>query len=240
METFGSRLKYVIELKQLNPNKVSKLAGIHATTIKNYMTDSVKPDNLKLDIVSKVIGVSKNWLLTGEGEIDHIYPKSHLEENNMVAEESFVYETAPEGKFPKKKGDKLIPFHEVDFMAGNSVGFFDDIDNEKPAYFMDVPEFYGCKAFRAYSNSMEPIISSGNIILCTKVNEWNVHLEYGQIYGIVCNDGRKYLKKIKKYRDNPKEYFLLESENREFDEFELPLKSIKSVWLIHGWLNRNT
>lgn len=97
----------------------------------------------------------------------------------------------------KSKNDKLVPFYDIDFAAGNALTLVDNTQ-VTPDYYMDVPEFSGCTAFRAYSDSMEKLIKSGSILFGTKVEEWQIHLEYGQIYGIICTDGRRYLKYIKK------------------------------------------
>lgn len=145
-------------------------------------------------------------------------------------------------KFTNKqsnKKDKLVPFYDIDFAAGNSLTLVDN-SQVTPDYYMDVPEFSGCTAFRAYSDSMEKLIKSGSILFGTKVEEWQIHLEYGQIYGIICTDGRRYLKYIKKHPDLSKDFFLLKSENDFYDDFDIPKKSIRSIWLIHGWLNKRT
>lgn len=145
-------------------------------------------------------------------------------------------------KFTKKqsnKKDKLVPFYDIDFAAGNALTLVDN-SQVTPDYYMDVPEFSGCTAFRAYSDSMEKLIKSGSILFGTKVEEWQIHLEYGQIYGIICTDGRRYLKYIKKHPDLSKDFFLLKSENDFYDDFDIPKKSIRSIWLIHGWLNKRT
>lgn len=184
-----------------------------------------------LDIIeaisSNIEGVTADWLIYG----DKGYSVNVIEDpsKNLVFEKITNYK-------PKAQ-DLLIPYFDVDFIAGNA---FESIDNKTtvPNYFMDIPDFRGCTAFRAYSDSMEGLIKSGSILFGTKVETWFEHLEYGQIYGIVCSDGRKYLKYIKKYRENPIDYFLLESENKFYDEFEMPKKSIRSIWLIHGHLNK--
>lgn len=163
----------------------------------------------------------------------------HIREN-IVNDSGGEYTTAPNGKFDKKRTDnELVPFYNIDFAAGNTLTL---LDNNKtiPDYYMDVPEFSGCTAFRAYSDSMERLIKSGSILFGTKVEEWRVHIEYGQIYGIICEDGRRYLKYIKKFKENEEKYFLLFSENDFYDSFKMPLKSIRNVWLIHGWINRRT
>lgn len=139
----------------------------------------------------------------------------------------------------KSKNDKLVPFYDIDFAAGNALTLVDNTQ-VTPDYYMDVPEFSGCTAFRAYSDSMEKLIKSGSILFGTKVEEWQIHLEYGQIYGIICTDGRRYLKYIKKHQEQSKDFFLLKSENVFYDDFDIPKKSIRSIWLIHGWLNKRT
>lgn len=139
----------------------------------------------------------------------------------------------------EKSGISLVPYYNIDFAESNNLVLE---ENEKllPDYYMDVPEFSGCTAFRAYTDSMENQIKSGNILFATKVHEWKNHLEYGQIYGIICNDGRKYLKYIRKDKKNPQNFFLLKSENEKYDDFELPKSAIRSIWLIHGWLIKRT
>lgn len=134
---------------------------------------------------------------------------------------------------------ELIPYYDIDFVAGSSIEFIED-GNITPEYYMDIPEFRGCKAFRAYSDSMEPLIKSGNVLFAKKITEWKIHLEYGQIYGIVMSDKRRYLKYIRKFKEDAKGFFQLVSANVQYDEFEVPKNKIHSVWLIEGWLNKNT
>lgn len=132
----------------------------------------------------------------------------------------------------------LIPFYNADFMAGNSDVFYED-GTIYPEYYMDVPEFYGCTAFRAYSDSMEPKIRSGAILFGVKVDDWRSSLEYGQIYGITLNDGRRFLKYIRRSSDYKNE-FILKSENSAYDDFEVTKDKIKNIWLIEGWLDKRT
>lgn len=131
---------------------------------------------------------------------------------------------------------ELIPFYDIDFVAGDSPVFFED--NIKPDYYVDIPDFKGCIAFKIHGDSMYPKIKSGMMLLAKKDYNWREYLEYGQIYGIVMNDGKKYLKYIRK--SESKDCFKLVSENFErYDDFDIPKDKIKSIWLIEGWVNRN-
>lgn len=130
-----------------------------------------------------------------------------------------------------------IPFWDMD-VVGQAASFENVISSTKPTYYLDAPDFNGCYAFRANTDTMEGVIRTGSIIFATKIQDWVSHLEYGQIYLIICNDGRKYLRYIKRFKENPREYFFLQSENKFYDEFELPKAAIDSIWLIHGHLSK--
>lgn len=207
--------------------EIARKTGYKEGTISPYINKKVKPSTKFLQSIMDAYGINSK----------------DLEENptiiNKALDPKEKYIKAPDGKFYKAKTNELVPFYNVDFAAGNQLVLVDN-NQVQPDYYMDVPEFAGCTAFRAYSDSMERLIKSGNILFGTKVEEWNIHLEYGQIYGIICTDGRRYLKYIKKWTTNPSEYFLLKSENIDYDDFEIPKNAIRSIWLIHGWLNRRT
>lgn len=221
------RVLYIAESKGVSKEKLLESIGMTYGSFKG----KAKNRSLNSDAIEKILtiyeDINPDWLLTGSGEInrdiDIINPNpQHL---NKIT------------KYKPSTKEQLIPFWEVDFIAGNS---FDVVDNKstQPTYYMDIPDFRGCTAFKAFSDSMEGLIKSGSILFGTKIESWHEHLEFGQIYGIVCHDGRKYLKYIKKYREDPKNYFLLESENKFYDEFEMPKESIRSIWLIHGHLSK--
>lgn len=212
-----------------------------------------KERKLSQDDLAKTIGVTReliNKIETGKLPISRvnemIFAKlfsENISHEYTLNEPSPTYGTitkSPQGKFPKKVGIgfKPVPYFDVDFTAGD-IEVYDDHNALQPAYMMDIPEFSGCTAFRVFSNSMERLIVSGSILFGTKVSDWMDHLEYGQIYGIVCNDKRRYLKYIRKAPQKDETHFLLKSENvEEFDDFLMPKSKIKSIWLIHGWLNK--
>ena len=201
-----------------------------------------------LEQIAENIGYSRPHLnkakLSNEGEnVKEALLKHYKEILQNVPEGNVIEEKTTEYLKRRriKKNKHPVRFYDVDFLAGTSlIEFYDDSNMIEVAYEMDIPEFAGCTAFRAYSDSMEPLIKSGSILFGTKIDDWISHLEYGQIYGIVCNDGRRYLKYIRRHSD-VKTTFLLRSENSEmYDEFELPKTAIKNLWLINGWLNRRT
>ena len=205
----------------------------------------MKKSDKKIADISDFIGLSR----------EHLYrqikdKKLSTERINMILDfikiqQSDFYDTSieiiqPQGNITQVRKnntskDILVPFYDVDFYAGNSIDFLNGTTT--PNYYMDIPEFRGCTAFRAYSDSMEKIIYSGNILFGKKIEDWQSHLEYGAIYGIISTDFRRYLKYIRKAK-NDSEYFLLKSENEKYDDFEIPKNKIYSIWLIDGWITK--
>jgi phage repressor protein C with HTH and peptisase S24 domain len=239
-------VKDFIEKYHLTQKEVGNHLGVNRKTVAKYSQDNKIPDNKRAlweSLVESVLtGESpKTDITNDDGRYDVLdFYGNNAEpasQNAQLPIEKVNHSPSKLTNYKPSKFEDLVPFWEIDFIAGNS---FDSIDNQtsKPTYYMDIPDFRGCTAFRAYSDSMEGLIKSGSILFGTKVERWHEHLEYGQVYGIVCDDGRKYLKYIKRYRENPREYFLLESENKAYDEFEMPKSAIRSIWLIHGHLSK--
>lgn len=215
---FKEKILQFIDFKGINKAKFYRETGITRSTLD-------KKTGLSEENITKFFAtypeVSTDWLLKNEEPM--------LKRTDILEEAPLIYDIT------KKNG---VPFYDVDFIAGDLETF--DNQSVTPEYYMDIPEFKGCVAFRAYSNSMEEKIVSGSILFGTKIDNWLEHLEYGQIYGIIANDGRRYLKYIRKFIENPSKYFTLKSENKDYDDFEIPKKEIRSIWLINGWLNRTT
>lgn len=204
--------------------QISNDLGYSKGTVSSYLNGKIKASKNFIEEFANFYKLAKEEIT--ESAISIITPNIEIVKSKS-------------GEILSKEVGLLVPFYDIDFSAGPGISTM-DISQVQPDYYMDVPEFSGCTAFRAYSDSMEKLIKSGSILFATKVEEWNIHLEYGQIYGIICNDGRRYLKYIRRHLENHKEWFLLKSENESYDDFDLPKKAIRSVWLIHGWLNKRT
>jgi len=131
-----------------------------------------------------------------------------------------------------EQGDR-IPFYE-NFEADGASGHADNI----PAYYLDMPEFRGTVSFIINTRCMEKKIVPGSRLFGTKI-DWEKHIEFGKIYGIVCNDGRKYLKYIRRHPVSG-DLFLLKNENQDYDDMDLPKGEIRSIWLIHGFATKLT
>ena len=66
--SFSERLQEVMNEKGYTKYRVAKALNMSATTISNYLDNKTKPDTTKLEVLSHLLGVNRNWLVSGEGE----------------------------------------------------------------------------------------------------------------------------------------------------------------------------
>lgn len=215
LEIKKSRLKL-----KLTQEELGELLGVSKRTIINYENGGVIPPT-KAKILERVLRLS----LTSE-EIKPVLP---VEESKIVKNKYI--------NLNSKKG--LIPYYDIDFVAGN-IDVFDD-KGEHVSYYMDIPQYRGCISFNCMNDSMTPKIDKGNILLAKKEEYWQDFIEYGQVYGVVLQNGRRYLKYVCRPEEKEKynTHFKLQSENTFYEPFELPKDKIKSMWLIMAWINQN-
>lgn len=195
----------------LSVDEFAKKIGISRASFYRYKNGEPVPDDI-LDEASKLVAEIGDDLLEDDDLSDSIY-------------------------LPTSGNRHLIPFFDGGFVTGDNEMY--NNEGVKADYYMDIPEFSGCTAFRAYGDSMEEIIHSGDIVFANRIENWQLHLEYGQIYSIICTDNRRYLKYIRK-SETETTHFLLRSENKEYDDFLIPKSEIKHIWLIRGWMNKRT
>lgn len=93
---FPERLQSIIEERQISKYKIAKAIDISASTVSNYIKGKTKPDSTKLTVLSNLLGVSKEWLQTGEG------PKYIVEDSEVS------YNTNLRDIDGKRMNEKLI------------------------------------------------------------------------------------------------------------------------------------
>jgi transcriptional regulator with XRE-family HTH domain len=89
--TLGGRITLARESANLTDQQLSRRLGVMIKTVRNWETDRSEPRGNKLSMLSGVLGVSYNWLVTG------------VEDN---------IENLEETKALQVKMDRLINLHE--------------------------------------------------------------------------------------------------------------------------------
>ena len=174
-----------------------------------YDIQKGKTKSISISMANKIISVfpefSKFWLLTGDGEM-----LSTKEEKDS-------------------KDYRLVPLCSQDVVGGS---YNQDADTN--GYIIGYIPFVNANqediAVQVTNNSMYPTYLPGTIVQIRKLEYWRKYIEFGQVHIIELLDDRRLIKEVRKGSDDT--HLRLVSHNKDYDETEIPIDFIRSVWLV--------
>ncbi|WP_302992836.1 LexA family transcriptional regulator [Bacteroides clarus] len=197
-----------------NKAKFAQLLGVSAQTISAWGARNTFDSEL---IYTKCIGLSPDWLLTGEGAM--------LRTNDVAT---------PEPLPSINQEYKGAPYYNVDFIGG-----FDLTSNDQtqtPDYYINYYPYNkeGVVWCNVTGHSMEPKINHGDVIAlkgCT-LND----VQYGEIYAVVLDTIRT-VKILRKSQDPAKLRFV-PINTKDFDEQEFDKSRIITLYEVLGSISK--
>lgn len=170
--------------------------------------------------------IQPSWLLTGKGDM--------LEDTEEVIQN--IHPNSLDTY-------RLVPLVNMDAVGG--------MDSLNEVVLTDAEYIMGHIAFNdalesdlcmpVSGNSMDPTCPAGSIVLVREVFDWTEYFGFGNIFVLLLRDGRRIIKEVTRYEDNPRDYILCVSHNASVPSEELPKKLINRVWKVikiltdRGW-----
>lgn len=208
--TVKERLILYIKYNRISVRKFESIIGVSYGYVNNIRV-SIQPDKIK-SIASFFPDLNTGWLLTGEG--------------NMLKNETEIVVNSVKG----------VPYFNVDFICG-----FDIVENNQssvPDGYINFPQYDKADYWvNATGNSMEPLISHGDIIAIKKVEEWDSHLLYGEVYAIV-TDGYRTIKKVRKSAKGDAWLRIIPVNTAEYDEQDIPKSIVINMFQVLGTVKK--
>lgn len=129
------------------------------------------------------------------------------------------------------------PYYNVDFLGG-----FDIIINDQtvnPEYLIDFKKYEDADCWCNISGqSMEPLISNGDIIALKQLHDWREFLLYGEIYGIVTNDMRTVKLVTRSPKGDDHLHLVPVNKSEEYQPQDIPKKLITHVFQVLGCMKK--
>ena len=222
------RIKLLIEHENVSPSKFAKMINFNQSNLSKVLNgDRNVPTNL-IKAICESLQVPYSWLVNGEGSM--FLTDS---DNNVPV----VADTPSSDNVPTISYSHGKPYYNVDFLGG-----FDIIINDQtvnPEYLIDFKKYEDADCWCNISGqSMEPLISNGDIIALKQLHDWRDFLLYGEVYGIVTNDMRT----VKLVTRSPKgdDYLHLVPVNKseEYQPQDIPVKLITHVFQVLGCMKK--
>lgn len=214
------RIRYLIARSNSTQGRFAKRIGMDAANFSKVMSGNLKLSDSFLNRLVVELGVSKKWLLRGEG--------TPYEKNAGNEPDVFNAVAITENNY--KKG---APVYDIDVTAGVTE-LSRMFTRENVIGFIDYPKLDPkCSVVKVSGDSMMPTIYDGAMIAIHPVSADGVIL-WGQIYVIVLEDYRL-VKVIKKHTDPSK--VILHSDNSAYDDIEINRKDIIALYYVDVIMN---
>ncbi|MBP9998648.1 MAG: hypothetical protein KBS67_05325 [Bacteroidales bacterium] len=212
MGTLLERIAEIAKHEGISIGKLERIIGASKGVVSRAIQNNTDIQAKWIEnIVENYPQYNSTWLLTGEGEM-------------------FRKDNATEGPKPVEYQAKGAPYYAVDFIGG-----FDLVMNDQtavPAAFVSFPVFRDAECWVDISGkSMEPLISSGDIIALKHVEDWPTNILYGEVYALVTRQYRT----VKRVRKSAQEgYLRLVPENPDYDQQDIPMSAVIAVYQVLG------
>lgn len=206
-------------MNSTQPNVSSALRG----------EEKVLTDNFLHRFSNAYEDISSCWLLTGEGsmlteERNGIVQGKHLDEDEYAA--------------LRAKGLPLIPEYAEAFRGGN-VGnpiFYDYV-----ASYWSLPDIKADMIIPVEGDSMSPTYPAGSKLAVRKMSfspDEPFGIPFGEAFAFIAQkDGDaavSYVKRLRRHSDpmRAKQYWIAHSDNPNYDDFEVEITTIQSLWRV--------
>ncbi len=215
MDNIKERLLQIIEHEKISVSQFERRSGLSNGYIKN-IRKSISTD--KLDGILRAFpDINRDWLIRGEGD--------------MISEST----TDPPQVVHVNQNMNGILVYDIDATCGKQsrdMDFTDDIVIGS----IDLPNISrDCKIIRANGDSMTPKICDGNWIAIREIYDFD-DVFYGQIYVVVTNEYRM-IKYVRKYEQDEQNYFILRSDNPNYDDITIRKDKIRKMFIVENILS---
>lgn len=227
------RIKMLIESKNVSPSGFAKLIGYNQSNLSKVLRgERVVPTNL-INAICEGLNVPYKWLVNGEGAM--LGSDDNIQTDTLHGNDTSVRQAV---NVPSISYTHGRPYYNVDFLGG-----FDLIINDQtvlPEYNIDFKPYNkdGVMWCNITGHSMEPLVSSGDVIAIKEMKDWRDFILYGEVYGIVTEDMRtvKVVTKSEQGQDFMRLVPINKSE--EYKPQDIPIKLITHVFKVVGCMKK--
>lgn len=212
------------------------------------LREILKEKGIAQSIVAEALGILPNNLKRYDDlskrsieELNTISNVTQLKLSELIGK--YMDPNIEEQQIPNDGTYRLVPMINSDAVGG--MHKMNDISVTDTEYIIKYIPFVDATAddvcIRVTSDSMIPTCPPGCVVQIREVSNWKEYFGYGNLFVLQLKDGRRIIKEVTKYEDNPKDYVLCISHNRTVPAEELPKNFIVSVWKVikvltdRGW-----
>ncbi len=214
------RLRHIMQLRHLTQRRLAGLLRLDPSNLSKVMNGKLPFTEGLANRVVVDLGISKAWLLRGEG-VPFEKPVPMLE-----------LECGPEDLATRCVGEGT-PVYDIDVTAGcrSLTSVFGEIYPVGQVNLPEIPD--NCCLVKVRGDSMSPRIMPGGYVAIRQVMDMR-NIFWGQIY-VVELDELRLVKFVRRHSDPDK--IILHSENPAYDDMDVSRDDIRSMYIVEAILN---
>ena len=219
------RLKYIIREMGLTQSEFAQRVGVDSSNLSKYLNGKLAVNDSLLNRVVVNLGLSKEWLVTGN---DLPYAKEPLAVNALNFDGNITNQPA--------RDHRGTPVYDIDVTAG-ALPRARMFANENIIGYVSLPSIpEGCRIVSVSGDSMQPVIRSGDFLAVRELTNMR-QIFWGQIYVVVLDD--YCMVKYVRRHQNP-DMVILRSENPAYDDMEVYRSEIRDMMFVQHIMHVDT
>jgi transcriptional regulator with XRE-family HTH domain len=227
MSHLAENMKWLRKSRSITQTELAEAIGLNRPIIGSYEEGRAEP---KIDVLRTMADFFKV-------SVDQLVG-TNLEEGDAIAKAEGRDLRVLAVTLDKDSGNERIPLIPVKAAAGYLNGFADpEYIETLPTFDLPFNELKKDRTYRLFQikgESMLPV-PSGSYIIGSYVEDWS-GVKTGECYVFVTtSEGIVYKRATNEVRKRMT--FVLESDNKEFDPFEVHVHDVKEVWQAHGYVS---
>lgn len=220
----AARIRFLISTMRLSQAAFAKRIGLDPANMSKHLSGKLPVTKGLVNRIAVDLGVSKTWLLQGEGVPFARVSTQQPQETEMP---EIDYTHAP----AIAAGE--TPVYDIDVTAGCSE-LSQMFTADRVIGSVNLPSIRkGSAIVRVNGDSMEPEIADGAYIAIRPISDPSC-IFWGQIYVIVLEDYRM-VKHLRRHADP--DMVILRSSNPQYDDIEINRSQIRQLYIVESILN---
>ncbi len=215
-EELIGRIRELIRILQVTQNEFADRIKTDRSNFSKHVNGKLPINESLINKIVVGLGVSKEWLENGRGNIFYMTPMSHNATVSLPI--SAIRNDVPSG----------ARVYDVDVTAG-SMGRSMMFSDDRLIGTINMPFISpDCSVVRVSGDSMQPVICNGDMVAVREVHNLDL-IFWGQIYVVLLEDYRM-VKYIRKHSDPA--MVILRSANSEYDDIEIRKSEIRDLYIV--------
>ncbi|MCG8578428.1 MAG: LexA family transcriptional regulator [Bacteroidales bacterium] len=227
MQYLSDNLIYLRSLRNQTPKQIAEHCHINVSTYRKYEKGKSLPRIGNLLKLSHCFGRTVDELLNL-----HLQEADKQTPDNLKGEKIRILPIVVD-ETEENEHVSLVPIKAA---AGYTAGYADaEFIADLPRFSLPFAELSNHRTYRVFQiegDSMLPV-KAGSYIICEYIQNWE-KLNMKQPHIIITKDDGVVFKRIHINEQNMLE---LESDNKEFDTYTLPLNQVMEIWQARGYVS---